>query len=693
MHWLLAKLLAEKFKNRNLAFLARTSVGDMLAYELAKISRGFIIDSMSFKYRRKITITEQSGNDLSDYQVRIDLDATNFDFSHFLNEGKDLRFTDASKNLLPYWVEKMNIAAEEATIWVKVPSIPANSSVDIFMYYGSSEVDSASTKTAMVAAETFEDRPRLLGKLVWPGYTCVNPIILQGRRFLVRTKGWGGSDGEADVIEVDKDWQTILNSWPSPNNLSDTYAKVYPQHHPDKIFIFGYHFWSWFDISSESWGDFTNIPNSYMHGGVFCPDDGYYYIEHHILGGTDFMYKSTPEDLVNSSNWSKVYLPSPTYEMYNIAYFKGHIFVLRENHETYEWELLKYNPLSEEWTSIMSNDDATATDIYQFQYLRTNGDRLVATLRYYTPTKHWEIWYTDDGESWVHAFDVPMIRELHGRELQCFAFPYNDYIIVLQVNWTPDGYIKVYDLNGNVKFVMSACSHIAALTDFVIDEEQGLLLLDAQANGGDKDMKILSEDLIGVYSSVINNAELASAGIVGDYCLHIKTGRTDERYDAYLAPKVERNVYAEVLIRPNYDEDTPGFGVRCGNYYRHAQSYTIPVGYYIQLPRSGDQYLRFRRYDPDERVEIDSVAMTPDGSAVWKIIFIAFEDNITAKVFKNGELVYEKTITDTTYADGGVCMIAPQWDANRNPSFDNLIVRKYTEPEPSVSLGAEETAG
>jgi len=694
MYWLIAKFLAERRSNRNLAFLARTSVGDILAYKLAKITKGFIIDSLTFKYRRKITITEQSGNDLTDYQVRIDLDATNFDFSHFLNEGKDLRFTDASKNLLPYWVEKMDIAAEEATIWVKVPSIPANSSVDIFMYYGSSEVDSASTKTAMVAAETFEDRPRLLGKLVWPGYTCVNPIILQGRRFLVRTKGWGDTEKEADVVEVDKDWKTILNSWPSPNDLSDTYAQVFPQHHPDKIFIFGHTFWTWFDISSESWGDYTSLLG-YAHGGDFCPDDGYYYLEHHKIGGTDFMYKSTPEDLLNPSNWTKVYLPAPTYEMYSLAYFKGHIFILKHEQDTYEWELLKYNPLSGEWVSIMSNNDTTSTDCKHFQYLRTNGDRLVATLRYYTPTKHWEIWYTDDGENWTHAFDVPMIRERAGRELQCFAFPYNDYIIVLQVNWSFDGYMKVYDLSGNVKFVMPACSHISAQTDFI---RQGILLLDAQmadweSETYDRDMKILPENLIGIYSSVINNAEIASPGIVGNYCLHIKTGRTASKYDAYIASKVERNIYAEVLIRPNYDDDAPGFGVRCGNHTRCAHySMDVPVGYYVQLPRSGDQYLYFRRYEPDNRVDIHKVAMAADGSAVWKIVFIAFEDNITAKVFKNGELVYEKTITDATYADGGVCMIAPQWLADRNPSFDNLIVRKYTEPEPSVSLGEEETA-
>jgi len=165
MHWLLAKLLTEKFKNRNFAFLANTGVGDMLAYELAKISRGFIIDSMTFKYRRKITITEQGGNNLSDYQVRIDLDATNFDFSHFLNEGKDLRFTDASKNLLPYWVEKMDITAQEATIWVRVPSIPANSSTDIYMYYGNPTVASASDGSATF--EFFDDFEDLEG---WTDY-------------------------------------------------------------------------------------------------------------------------------------------------------------------------------------------------------------------------------------------------------------------------------------------------------------------------------------------------------------------------------------------------------------------------------------------------------------------------------------------------------------------------------------------
>ena len=112
MHWLVAKFLAERRSNRNLAFLARTSVGDMLAYELAKI--GFIIDSMTFKYRRKITITEQSGSDLTDYQVLIELNSTNFDFTHAQTNGEDIRFTDANGNLLPYWIEEYDPVNETA---------------------------------------------------------------------------------------------------------------------------------------------------------------------------------------------------------------------------------------------------------------------------------------------------------------------------------------------------------------------------------------------------------------------------------------------------------------------------------------------------------------------------------------------------------------------------------------------------
>jgi len=62
--------------------------------------------SAAFKYRRKIIITEQSGNNLSNYQVLIELDSSNFNFEHAQTNGEDIRFTDSNGNLLPYWIEE-----------------------------------------------------------------------------------------------------------------------------------------------------------------------------------------------------------------------------------------------------------------------------------------------------------------------------------------------------------------------------------------------------------------------------------------------------------------------------------------------------------------------------------------------------------------------------------------------------------
>jgi len=64
------------------------------------------------------------------------LNSNNFDFD-FNNNGNDIRFTDENGNLLDYYVEKMDLVNKEAIIWVKVPSIPANSTVYIYMYYKS----------------------------------------------------------------------------------------------------------------------------------------------------------------------------------------------------------------------------------------------------------------------------------------------------------------------------------------------------------------------------------------------------------------------------------------------------------------------------------------------------------------------------------------------------------------------------
>src|SRR5512141_3047734 len=87
-------------------------------------------------YWRAITINNP-GSALSDFQVKVSLSAANFTFAHAQSVGQDLRVLDSDDvTPLSYWLENYNASAQSATLWVKVPSLPANTSKTIYLYYG-----------------------------------------------------------------------------------------------------------------------------------------------------------------------------------------------------------------------------------------------------------------------------------------------------------------------------------------------------------------------------------------------------------------------------------------------------------------------------------------------------------------------------------------------------------------------------
>ena len=99
-----------------------------------------------WQYCANINI-DNTGNseNLTDYQVKIVLDSSNFDFSKANPDGSDIRFLDSDNNTpLSYWIEEWDSANEKATIWVKVPSIPASSNYIIYMYFGNAGATSES---------------------------------------------------------------------------------------------------------------------------------------------------------------------------------------------------------------------------------------------------------------------------------------------------------------------------------------------------------------------------------------------------------------------------------------------------------------------------------------------------------------------------------------------------------------------
>lgn len=99
-----------------------------------------------WEYSKEITIWENSGITLEDFQVLVELDKTNFP-DNAKSDGSDLRFTLAeTEEELNYFIEEYNDNAlkQNAKIWVKVPKIPANQKVELKLHYGNEKASSVS---------------------------------------------------------------------------------------------------------------------------------------------------------------------------------------------------------------------------------------------------------------------------------------------------------------------------------------------------------------------------------------------------------------------------------------------------------------------------------------------------------------------------------------------------------------------
>ncbi len=101
----------------------------------------------STSYERTITITNSGGTVLTNYQIRVALTSSNFDFSHSTDDGRDVRFYDSTgENNLDFFIESWNQSGQTGVVWVEVPSIPADGTT-LKLRYGDSSLASASSGT------------------------------------------------------------------------------------------------------------------------------------------------------------------------------------------------------------------------------------------------------------------------------------------------------------------------------------------------------------------------------------------------------------------------------------------------------------------------------------------------------------------------------------------------------------------
>jgi hypothetical protein len=107
----------------------------------------------SWSYRVPVTITENSGTTLTNYQVKIEVDHD----SNMKPNFSDIRFVYDNEQL-DYWLESF-VSHSSAIFWVKVPELTADVDVTIEMYYGNSSASSESDiHDTFIWGDDFEDK-------------------------------------------------------------------------------------------------------------------------------------------------------------------------------------------------------------------------------------------------------------------------------------------------------------------------------------------------------------------------------------------------------------------------------------------------------------------------------------------------------------------------------------------------------
>jgi hypothetical protein len=195
-----------------------------------------------WNYRLIVTIDNTDNpQGLIDYQVLVELDSSNFNFSQVQPDGDDLRFTNQNGDILPYWIEFYDPASKKAKIWVKVDSIPASDTTSIIMYYGNpGALDTSDFDTTFTRDSVHEGLVALWHMDEGSG-TTITDSSGNGNNGTFHADGspaWVGSDGGR--------WDGITQQFSTRNSLNfdgiDDYVSILSVAdnivNPDTVFVF-----------------------------------------------------------------------------------------------------------------------------------------------------------------------------------------------------------------------------------------------------------------------------------------------------------------------------------------------------------------------------------------------------------------------------------------------------------------------
>lgn len=139
---------------------------NLLFFRLITIIISFFIVSSAvnaqlpgWKGSMSVTVQNTSGTAMTDYQVPVVFNSQALIALNLMQaNGNDIRFGSncSGSSLYDYWIEGF-LNTDTTKVWVKVPSVPANSSVTLYMFFGNSGASAASTLTTFIGPNSSTD--------------------------------------------------------------------------------------------------------------------------------------------------------------------------------------------------------------------------------------------------------------------------------------------------------------------------------------------------------------------------------------------------------------------------------------------------------------------------------------------------------------------------------------------------------
>jgi uncharacterized repeat protein (TIGR01451 family)/PGF-CTERM protein len=227
-----------------------------------------------WSYYKEITIKENSGNALSDYQVLVELNPSNFP-DNAKSDGSDLRFAEDGKEL-SYWIEDYDTGAKSAKVWVKVASVPANSEAKIKMYYGNEKASAVSNGDA-----TFEFFDDFAGGLTdWTQFN--SPSISFSNGILTIT----GSQKHFQGIKSNSYFQYSALRVRMKNDGDSAYFRFMENSdYPNTGDIIG------LGYSGDNWIHFSTDESTQSYSSIGSPDTNWHVWEERWKSGEGKIYK------------------------------------------------------------------------------------------------------------------------------------------------------------------------------------------------------------------------------------------------------------------------------------------------------------------------------------------------------------------------------------------------------------------